>query len=109
MVWEKPMVAALFMTLSACLGLGMGLLFIAEAIWPEALEVDTDTLYLSFICSPMFIIAGLMSLMGTLACLKGKGWNMAMLGAVASLISGLLVLGFLSIIFVYNAKPEFLK
>ena len=53
MVWEKRIIAALFMTLSACLGLGMGLLFIAEAIWPEALEVDPETLYLSFSCGPL--------------------------------------------------------
>lgn len=50
-----------------------------------------------------------MSLMGTLACLKGKGWNMVMLGAVTSLISGLVILGIISIIFVYNAKEEFLQ
>ncbi len=85
------------------------MLFVAEAIWPQALEVDPDPLYLSLSCGPMSIIAGLMSLMGTLACLKGKGWNMAMLGAVASLISGLVVLGIFSIILVFNAKPEFLQ
>ncbi|MCK5415468.1 MAG: hypothetical protein KAJ35_08810 [Thermoplasmata archaeon] len=43
------------------------------------------------------------------ACLKGKGLHLAMFGAVASLIPGFVVLGILSIIFVYNAKPEFLQ
>ena len=45
-----------------------------------------------------------MSLMGTVACLMGMGWCMAMLGAVASLIPTFVALGTLSIILIYIAK-----
>jgi hypothetical protein len=106
---ERRILAALFLALSACVGLGTGMLLIAEGVWPEALEVDPDTLYMSYTCGPLFLVTGIMSLLGTLACLMGERWHLAMIGAVASLISGYVVLGIASIVLVVSSRDEFIR
>ena len=106
---ERRIVAALFLALSACVGLGMGMLLIAEGIWPEALEVDPGALYMSYTCGPLFLVTGIMSLLGTLACLMGERWHLALLGAIASLISGYVVLGVPAIVLVVSSRDEFIR
>jgi len=109
MVWEKRIYAALFLALSAGTGLFMGLWVLSGSLWSDALSTDPDIVYLGYFCGPLWIVTGLLSLMGTLACLQGDKWQMAMVGAAASFVSGFVVLGLFAIVMVFQANGEFLS
>lgn len=109
MEFEKRIYAAVFLTLSAGTGLFMGIWVLSGSLWSDALSTDPNSVFLGYFCGPLWIITALLSLMGALACLLGDKWQMAMVGSVASFVSGFVILGLLAIVLVFQAKGEFLS
>jgi hypothetical protein len=101
-----PIVAGVFEILAGIIGLGMGGLTIVGAGAASTIPY-IDVSGLIFVCGAIWLVFGLLALLGGVFALQRKNYGIALVGAIFSLFAGFLIFGILAIIFIVLAKDEF--
>jgi len=101
-----PIVGGIFEILAGIIGLGLGGLWIVGAGAASTIPyIDVSGLLL--VCGAIFIVFGLLALLGGIFALQRKNYAIALVGAIFALFSGFLIFGILALIFIVLAKDEF--
>lgn len=101
-----PIVAGVFEILAGIIGLGLGGSWIVGA-GAMSMIAGFDFSGLFLVCGAIFIVFGLLALLGGIFALQRKNYAIALVGAIFSLFTGFLIFGILALIFVILAKDEF--
>jgi len=101
-----PIVGGVFEILAGIIGLGLGGLWIVGAGAASSVPYF-DISGFMLVCGAIFIIFGLLALLGGIFALQRKNYAIALVGAIFALFSGFLIFGILAIIFIVLAKDEF--
>ena len=109
---EKRVLGGIFILLSAIMGLAIGGILIAGGSMIGGLDPTGFVEDILIICGVIFMVFGLIALLGAINAIMGKSWGLAILGAIFALFTigpYLLgsIFGLIGLILIAMSKEEF--
>lgn len=109
----KPIVGGIFIILGALAGIIGGIWLAAvggalDAMMPVAVPGVTDVFAdIVTICGVIWLIFGIIALLGGIFAIKRTHYGLAILGGIFALLAGFIILGLIGLILVAISKSEF--
>jgi hypothetical protein len=100
----KPTVGGILAIISGIVGIIVGLIVFT---WGPFAGAWFMAWLGAIVISPLFIISGIIAIVGGMYALQRKIWGLALAGSICALFSSAGILGILAIIFVVLGKREF--